>query len=218
MGSVVDAADGGAAGEDHQRLQQFITSRLGLCGGAADVARWLRPAGVEALVIDDPGFQGRHGVAVRGPEYSGTLGKVANCQVAVSVHLVNEHASCAADWRLFCPESWDDQARPTGQGRAVAAASGGIDQVRHTEKWRLALEMLEEMTAGGWGGWRRSPRRRAAVVAADADGDTRLRLDWRRGWRTQSRSGPTSAYRRCRPEMMAYSGRGGQRRPLRAGR
>ena len=26
------------------------------------------------------------------------------------------------------------------------------DQVRHTEKWRLALEMIEEMTGpGGWG-------------------------------------------------------------------
>jgi SRSO17 transposase len=36
-------------------------------------------------------------------QYSGTPGKVANCQIGVSVHLVNEHASCAADWRLFCP-------------------------------------------------------------------------------------------------------------------
>ena len=25
-------------------------------------------------------------------------------------HLANEHASCAADWRLYCPESWDDKA------------------------------------------------------------------------------------------------------------
>jgi SRSO17 transposase len=52
-------------------------------------------------------------------QYSGTLGKTANCQVAVSVHLVNEQASCAADWRLFCPESWDDQAL----GDPVAAAA-----------------------------------------------------------------------------------------------
>jgi SRSO17 transposase len=43
-------------------------------------------------------------------QYSGTLGKIGNRQIGVSVHLVNERASCAADWRLFCPQSWDDQA------------------------------------------------------------------------------------------------------------
>ena len=53
-------------------------------------------------------------------QYSGTLGKTANCQIGVSVHLVDEHASCAADWRLFCPESWDDNAL----GDPVAAAAG----------------------------------------------------------------------------------------------
>jgi SRSO17 transposase len=72
------------------------------------------------------------------------------------VHLVNEHASCAADWRLFCPESWDDDAAPD----EVAAAAirrrrerARIpDAVRHTEKWRLSLEMIDEMTGpGGWG-------------------------------------------------------------------
>jgi SRSO17 transposase len=75
----------------------------------------------------------------------------------VSVHLVNERASCAADWRLFCPESWDDVALA---GDPVAAArakrrrerAGIPGQVRHTEKWRLALEMIDEMTGpAGWG-------------------------------------------------------------------
>ena len=62
-------------------------------------------------MIDDTGFP-KDGTASPcvARQYSGTLGKTANCQVGVSVHLVNEHASCAADWRLFCPESWDDKA------------------------------------------------------------------------------------------------------------
>ena len=109
-------------------------------------------------MVDDTGFpkDGDASPCVA-RQYSGTLGKTANCQVAVSVHLVNEHASCAADWRLFCPESWDDQAagRPGGGGPGpVAAASRARipDEVRHTDKWRLALEMIDEMTApGGWG-------------------------------------------------------------------
>jgi SRSO17 transposase len=89
-------------------------------------------------------------------QYSGTLGTVGNCQIGVSVHLVNEHASCAANWPLFCPESWDDAAL-TGPVAAARARQrrerAGIPaQVRHTEKWRLALEMIDEMTGpGGWG-------------------------------------------------------------------
>jgi SRSO17 transposase len=76
--------------------------------------------------------------------------------VAVSVHLVNEGASCAADWRLFCPESWDDAALADPVAAAGAARRrqrAGIPAgVRHREKWRLALDMIEEMTGpGGWG-------------------------------------------------------------------
>jgi hypothetical protein len=59
---------------------------------------------------------GRHRVskdgtafAVRGPAVLRHLDKIGNCQIGVSVHLVNERASCAADWRLFCPESWDER-------------------------------------------------------------------------------------------------------------
>jgi SRSO17 transposase len=69
---------------------------------------------------------------------------------------VNERASCAADWRLFCPQSWDDDAAPDEvtaaairRRRERARIPGGV---RHREKWRLALDMIEEMTGpGGWG-------------------------------------------------------------------
>src|SRR2546428_10654175 len=126
-------------GVDHQRLQQFITSPAwDYVAVRRKVARW-SAAGqpVEALVLDDTGFA-KDGTASPcvARQYSGTLGKVANCQIGVSVHLVNEHASCAADWRLFCPESWDDAA--LGDPVAVARAAcrrdrAGIpDEVRHT--------------------------------------------------------------------------------------
>src|SRR2546423_556897 len=100
-------------GVDHQRLQQFITSSTwDYAAVRRNVARWFASSQpVEALVVDDTGFpkDGSASPCVA-RQYSGTLGKTANCQVGVSVHLVNEHASCAADWRLFCPESWDDAA------------------------------------------------------------------------------------------------------------
>src|ERR1035438_8722832 len=147
-------------GVDHQRLQQFITSSTwDYVAVRRNVARWFAAGQpVEALVVDDTGFP-KDGTASPcvARQYSGTLGKVANCQVAVSVHLAGEHASCAADWRLFCPESWDDRAAPD---EVTAAAirrrrerAGIPGRVRHTEKWRLALEMTDEMTGpGGWGG------------------------------------------------------------------
>ena len=172
-------------GVDSQRLQQFITSSTwDYAGVRRNVARWF--AGhqpVEALVVDDTGFpkDGDASPCVA-RQYSGTLGKTANCQVAVSVHLVNEAASCAADWRLFCPESWDDRALddPVAAARARRrrARTGIPDEVRHREKWRLALDMIAEMTGpGGWGvldlaGVAASAR---PVVAADiAYGDNAL--------------------------------------------
>ena len=140
----------GRLGTDHQRLQQFITSSTWDCAAVRrNVARWFAGCQpVEALVADDTGFP-KDGTASPcvARQYSGTLGKTGNCQVGVSVHLVSERAWCAADWRLFCPESWDDAALddPVAAARAGAAASrrGLPDQVRHIAKWRLALEMIE---------------------------------------------------------------------------
>jgi SRSO17 transposase len=146
-------------GVDHQRLQQFITSSTwDYAGVRRSVARWFASSQpVEALVVDDTGFpkDGSASPCVA-RQYSGTLGKTANCQVAVSVHLVNEGASCAADWRLFCPESWDDQALADPVAAAGAARrrqrAGIPGEVRHREKWRLALDMIEQMAGpGGWG-------------------------------------------------------------------
>jgi SRSO17 transposase len=146
-------------GVDHQRLQQFITSSTwDYTAVRRNVARWFAASQpVEALVVDDTGFP-KAGPASPcvARQYSGTLGKIGNCQAGVSVHLVSEHASCAADWRLFCPESWDDEALADPVAAAGATRRRELSripgQVRHTEKWRLALEMIEEMTGpGGWG-------------------------------------------------------------------
>jgi SRSO17 transposase len=182
-------------GVDHQRLQQFITSSTwDYAAVRRNVARWFAASQpVEALVVDDTGFP-KDGTASPcvARQYSGTLGKVGNCQIGVSVHLVNEHASCAADWRLFCPESWDDAALadPVAAARAARRRerAGIPGEVRHAEKWRLALEMIDEMTGpGGWGLLEQAAAGRGLpVVVADAGyGDnTTFRLEVAgRGWR-----------------------------------
>jgi SRSO17 transposase len=139
-------------GVDHQQLQQFVTSSTwDYSTVRANVARWavevIDPA---AYVIDDSGFP-KDGAASPcvSRQYSGTLGKTGNCQIGVSVQLATDTASVAADWRLFCPASWDDT---TVKDPVKAAAirvkrdrAGIPDGVRHREKWRLALDMLDEM-------------------------------------------------------------------------
>src|SRR5262252_2382669 len=71
------------------------------------------------LLLDDTGLpkQGRSSVGVA-RQYSGTLGKVANCQVVVSAHYVADEptSSTPLHWpltaRLSLPEAWaSDSAR-----------------------------------------------------------------------------------------------------------
>ncbi|MGA8453933.1 MAG: IS701 family transposase [Streptosporangiaceae bacterium] len=210
-------------GIDHQRLQQFITSSTwDYTRVRANVARWFAASQpVEALVVDDTGFP-KDGPASPcvARQYSGTLGKIGNCQVGVSAHLVNEHASCAADWRLFCPESWDDLALADPVAAAAARRRRELSripgQVRHTEKWRLALEMIEEMTGpGGWGLLEQVTVAGGArpVAVADAGyGDNALFREelTAAGWQyVVAVKGTTSAHpAEAVPQTAPYAGRG----------
>lgn len=154
-------------GVDHQRLQQFVTTspwpvepvRMVLSRRACELI------GPQAWVVDDTGFgkDGRNSPCVA-RQYSGTLGKVGNCQVAVSVHAATDAASCPLDWRLFVPESWDDDCADDPDAAAAVAArrakSAIPDDERHRPKWQQALEMIDELL--DWG------RPAPPVIAADA--------------------------------------------------
>src|SRR4051794_39903850 len=106
-------------GVDHQQLQQFLTSSTWDVTG---VRRRLAAAAVETVtpavwVVDDTGFpkDGKASACVA-RQYTGTLGKVANCQIAVSVHAATDAASSVLDWRLFVPQSWDETCIPDDNG------------------------------------------------------------------------------------------------------
>jgi magnesium transporter len=59
---------------------------------------------VQVCIVDDTGFpkKGKHSVGVA-RQHSGTLGKVDNCQVAVSLHWATAQASFPMDWSLYLP-------------------------------------------------------------------------------------------------------------------
>jgi SRSO17 transposase len=210
-------------GVDHQRLQQFITSSTwDYAAVRRNAVRWFAASvPVEALVVDDTGFpkDGSASPCVA-RQYSGTLGKTANCQIGVSVHLVNERASCAADWRLFCPRSWDDAALADPVAAAGAARrrqrAGIPDEVRHREKWRLAVDMIEEMAGpGGWGvlGLATAAGGPRPVVAADIGyGDNALFREQltARGWQyaVAVKGGTTAHDGGAVPQARPYGGPG----------
>jgi SRSO17 transposase len=139
-----------------QRLQECV-----VISGWSDAELWRRLAlrlerelpGLEAFVIDDTGFpkKGKHSVGVA-RQYSGTLGRIDNCQVAMSLHLAGESGSACIGMRLYLPESW-------AKDPSLRKKAGIPDAVRFEEKWRSALAQLDAAIAAGV---------RKHVVLADA--------------------------------------------------
>lgn len=99
--------------------------------------------GIEVLVLDDTGFpkQGRHSVGVA-RQYSGTLGRTANCQVGVSLHLAGELGSACMGMRLYLPEEWT-------RDRERCRTAGVPDDVVFLRKWEIALGLLDDATRWG---------------------------------------------------------------------
>ena len=167
-------------GVDHQGLQQFVSSSTWAVEPVRErlAARAVAAIAPDAWVVDDTGFP-KDGTASPGVarQYSGTLGKVGNCQIGVSVCAVTDTASCPLSWRLFLPAGWDDTGAATEKAAAAVRArrerAGIPDRTRHHAKWRLALEMLDELA--GWGLTRRwwSPTPATATTATSAPASPR---------------------------------------------
>ena len=62
---------------------------------------------VQALCVDDTGIakQGSRSVGVQ-RQYSGTLGKIGNCQVVTTLHGISNSNSFCLGGRLYLPEAW----------------------------------------------------------------------------------------------------------------
>ena len=92
---------------------------------------------VEAWVIDDTGFakDGRHSPGVK-RQYSGTLGKIGNCQIGVSVHAVGRGGTVPLGWALYLPEDWC--ADPLRRAKAKIPP-----EVAFQTKPELALGLIE---------------------------------------------------------------------------
>jgi hypothetical protein len=105
----------------HDRLLHF----LGVAPWSdAQVSHYAAGYGVSAMtahepvtdwIVDDTGFpkQGDESPGVQ-RQYSGTLGKTGNCQVAVSMTIATRTMHLPLDMDLYLPQSWDDDRAPAG--------------------------------------------------------------------------------------------------------
>ncbi|MGQ0467567.1 MAG: IS701 family transposase [Sporichthyaceae bacterium] len=202
---------GDRLGIDYQQLQQFVSSSPWPVEPVRKVLVRKAIAAVEPLawVFDDTGFV-KDGVASPGVarQYSGTMGKVGNVQIGVSLHAATDLASCPLGWRLFLPESWDDVCSETNEHAAAVAEKRARAQIpdtaRNRPKWELALEMLDELAS--WG-------HRPPLAVADAGygeiGSFRTALTERDIPYVVQVKSETSVHRAEDPfETPAYTGRG----------
>lgn len=106
-----------------RELRRFVLEHLGDRDGV--------------LVGDETGFlkKGTHSVGVQ-RQYSGTAGRVENCQIGVVLGYVSRHGRALLDRELYLPKSWTDD-------RARCEAAG----VPETVGFRTKPAMLREMVA-----------------------------------------------------------------------
>jgi SRSO17 transposase len=98
--------------------------------------------GVTAWVVDDTGIvkDGKHSPGVK-RQYSGTLGKIGNCQITVSVHAVGLRGTLPLGWRLYLPEEWCEDEERRQKAKIPA-------EISFQTKPQLAADLCQQ--AAGW--------------------------------------------------------------------
>src|SRR5205814_5539159 len=127
----------------YQGFQHFITHAVWDADRVWRRLLELLPERRGVLIIDGTSFpkQGTHSVGVA-RQYCGALGKIANCQVAVTAALWTGVRAWIVGAALYVPQEWlTPEARP----RARIPAT-----LRFQEKWRLALTLLRQIRAAGF--------------------------------------------------------------------
>ncbi len=114
-------------------LRGYVVERLG-------------PGGV--LIVDETGFikKGTRSAGV-GRQYTGTTGKIDNCQIGVFLAYATPAGRALIDRELYLPRAWTDD-------RERARAAGISDEVEFATKPELARTMLQRtLDAGVAAGW-----------------------------------------------------------------
>jgi SRSO17 transposase len=95
------------------------------------------------LVVDETGFikKGNKSVGVQ-RQYSGTAGRIENCQIGVFLAYASSKGRTFIDRELYLPQEW-------AEDRPRCEEAGVPDQTRFATKPQLALRMLQRTRAAG---------------------------------------------------------------------
>lgn len=98
---------------------------------------------VTTWIIDDTGFlkQGTHSVGVQ-RQYTGSAGKITNCQVGVSLAVATGSEQIPVDFELYLPACWIEDAQRRLEARIP-------DSATFKTKVQLALEMMDRAKRNG---------------------------------------------------------------------
>ena len=162
-----------AGNKTPDRMQRLLNRAAWDDGGVRDdvrgyVARHLGDAG-GVLIVDETGFvkKGTRSAGVQ-RQYSGTAGRVENCQLGVFLAYASPKGRALVDRELYLPKSWTDD-------RDRCREAGVPDDVQFASKTELARAMLgRALDAGMPASW---------VTADEAygkDGSFRSWLEQRR--------------------------------------
>src|ERR671925_1018460 len=95
------------------------------------------------LVLDETGFlkKGNKSAGVK-RQYSGTAGRIENCQIGVFLAYASRHGRTFLDRELYLPQEWATDA-------ARRAEAGVPEEVQFATKPQLAQRMLQRARAAG---------------------------------------------------------------------
>lgn len=133
----------------HQKLIYFLghsqwddrAVRVDAARYAIDAVQEREP--ITTWIIDDTGFlkQGKHSVGVQ-RQYTGSAGKIANCQIGVSLAVASSSEQIAVDFELYLPELWTEDRARRREARIP-------DDVQFKTKIELALDMIQRAKEQG---------------------------------------------------------------------
>jgi SRSO17 transposase len=118
-----------SADELRDKLRDYVCENLGEADGS--------------LILDETGFlkQGKHSCGVK-RQYSGTAGKVENCQIGVFLTYASGKGHSPIDRKLYMPEDWMND--PERREKA-----GVPEELTFQTKPQIAFDMLKDATTAG---------------------------------------------------------------------
>jgi SRSO17 transposase len=192
-------ADPARADAEHQRLLHFALDApwsdhdVRLAAARYAIEAMTAKQSVDSWIIDDTGFlkQGSHSVGVQ-RQYTGSAGKVTNCQVGVSLTVATRTEQVPIDFALYLPKAWTEDPARRHEARIPADVQFATKPELSLQLMQRALNdgippglVLADQAYGTSREWRKGVREMGLHYAAAVDNRTTVAVFDKRGRRRE---------------------------------